>query len=172
MAAKTLLAEIARHSRRPGVLLLAVLSVLAVLVVTASAMAQSQDPLDLYDANDDGMIDADEAITAVSDHLAGRIDRALALRVWRMFRGAAGSDTTRNAPQACRDYDADGNGSISKMEVLDAIDDYDAGVIDREAVFDVVDCYFGETQISHPPVSIPAPSPLRPPTWVSYDHEG
>ena len=78
MAAKTLLAEIARHSRRPGVLLLAVLSVLAVLVVTASAMAQSQDPLDLYDANDDGMIDADEAITAVSDHLAGRIDRALA----------------------------------------------------------------------------------------------
>ena len=78
LAAKTLLAEIARHSRRPGVLLLAVLSVLAVLVVTASAMAQSQDPLDLYDANDDGMIDADEAITAVSDHLAGRIDRALA----------------------------------------------------------------------------------------------
>ena len=78
MAVITLRKELARNGMRPGVMIIAVFLGLAVLVATASAMVQSQDPLDLYDANDDGLIDADEAITAVSDHLAGRIDRALA----------------------------------------------------------------------------------------------
>ena len=163
MAVITLRKELARNGRRPGVLLLVVVLGLAVLVATASAMAQSQDPLDLYDANDDGMIDADEAITAVSDHLAGRIDRALALRVWRLFRGAAGSDTTRNAPQACRDYDANRDGTISHAEASNAHDDYVDGIIDREAVLDVVDCYFDGTPISQPPVSIPPPPTPSPP---------
>ena len=40
-------------------------------------------------------------------------------------------------------YDTDGDGSISKDEVLDAIDDYFDGMITKEQVLDVIDLYFG-----------------------------
>lgn len=76
---------LAQHGRRPFVMIVTVALSLAALVLAASVMAQSQDPLELYDANDDGVIDADEAITAVSDHFAGRIDRAMALRVLNLW---------------------------------------------------------------------------------------
>ena len=63
------------------------------LVLAASAMAQSQDPLELYDANDDGVIDADELITAVTDYFPGRIDRAMALRVLNLYVASAGASS-------------------------------------------------------------------------------
>ena len=40
-------------------------------------------------------------------------------------------------------YDTDDDGSISKDEVLDAIDDYFDGDITKEQVLDVIDLYFG-----------------------------
>ena len=40
-------------------------------------------------------------------------------------------------------YDADNDGSISKDEVLDAIDDYFDNEITKEQVLDVIDLYFG-----------------------------
>ena len=68
-------------------------AVLAAFLVSQARAQQPQepaDPLELYDANDNGVIDADEAIRAVSDHLAGRIDRELALRVWELYRSTGG----------------------------------------------------------------------------------
>ena len=62
---------------------------LASVAIGQPAGDDPADPLALYDANDNGVIDADEVIRAVSDHLAGRIDRDLAQRVWEFYRSAA-----------------------------------------------------------------------------------
>ena len=129
-------------------MIIALLLGLAVLVVTTSAMAQSQDPLELYDANDDGVIDADELITAVSDYFAGRIDRALAMRVLNLYLASAGasSGTPRYTQgSACSTYDADNSEGINRDEVIAAIRDYFATypTVTREQVIAVIRCYFG-----------------------------
>ena len=140
--------DLAKQGRRPGVLLLAVVLGLAVLVVTASAMAQTQDPLALYDANDNGTIDADEVITAVNDYFAGRIDRALALRVLNLYLASSG--TSSSTPRygqgsTCSTYDTDNSEGIDRPEVIAAIRAYfsDNSTVTREQVIAVIRCYFG-----------------------------
>ena len=49
------------------------------------------DPLDIYDENENGVIDAEELFRAMLDHFAGRIDRDLALRVFRSYQEGAGA---------------------------------------------------------------------------------
>ena len=147
MTANNLRKELTNYGKRPGMLLLSVTVVLAVLVATASAMAQSQDPLELYDANNNGSIDADEVITAVNDYFAGRIDRALAIRVLNLYLASAGasSGTPRYTQgSACSTYDADNSEGINRDEVIAAIRDYFATypTVTREQVIAVIRCYF------------------------------
>ena len=49
------------------------------------------DPLDLYDENEDGIIDGEELLTSFLDYAAGRIDRDLGLRVFRLYKEGAGA---------------------------------------------------------------------------------
>ena len=76
-------------------LALAAALALFALIATSFAAAQSAetpDPLELYDANDDGVIDADEAIAAAAD----------------------GQVTGQSRPAACVEYDHNNNGVIDR----------------------------------------------------------
>lgn len=78
--------------------ILAVLVVAAVAATILASQATAQqseqpeqpDPLELYDANDNGVIDAEELVQATSDYLNGLIDRELALRVWELYESTGG----------------------------------------------------------------------------------
>ena len=117
----------------------------AFLVYHASAQpsepSEPADPLELYDANDNGVIDADEAIQAVSDYLAGRIDRDLALRVWELYRSTGGDAEDEYAVgQVCPWLSGPGNLSLtSTHDQIDASWDlvvnnsYPAWVVSYEA---------------------------------------
>ncbi len=59
---------------------------------TPTPTPDPEDALALYDENGDGVIDADELITAFVDHLAGRIDRDLFDRVYRLYLEGAGEE--------------------------------------------------------------------------------
>ena len=107
--------------------------------------SEPADPLALYDANDDGAIDADEVIQAMTDYRYGRIDGALAYRVWRLYEPPADDVTTRDWTSICSRYDRNGNGVIEQDEVFDAIDDYFDGVITKTEVFAVINCYYSAT---------------------------
>ena len=154
--------------------LLALALLLAVLVsVPLAAMAladspESEDPLDLYDENDDGVIDGDEFFSAVLDHLDGRIDRALASRVWQLWRGERASGAQSAKPTSsttrvlnpsgylegeCSAYDANDDNVISRDEAFDATDDYfaEGSTMTLEEVQQVVDCYDGDP----PPPPVP-----------------
>ena len=152
LAAKTLQVELAKRCRGPAVLILAVVLVAGGLAAASTVMAQTTtppDPLDLYDANDDGVIDADELITAVSDHFAGRIDRAMAVRVLNLYLAsdAARTETPGSSTSGCYlhdRYDNVGNDNdlIDRDEVIAAIRDYFNDLIDRDNVIGVIKCYF------------------------------
>ena len=107
--------------------------------------SEPADPLALYDANDDGAIDADEVIQAMTDYRYGRIDGALAYRVWRLYEPPADVVTTRDWTPLCTRYDRNGNGVIEQDEVFDAIDDYFDGAINKVEVFAVINCYYSAT---------------------------
>ena len=78
--------------------ILAVLTAAAVAATILASQATAQqseqpepaDPLELYDANDNGVIDAEELVQATSDYLNGLIDRELALRVWELYESTGG----------------------------------------------------------------------------------
>ena len=155
-----------RRLYRPGrarmtvlpIALLVVLLGLMTLIASSpdTVMAQSggtSDPLTLYDANDNGVIDTDEAITAVSDYLAGRIDRDLVLRVLDMYfsanSGASGASATPGTPSSdttCGRYDVNSDGKIDGVEVLQATADYFDGDLNGSDVLAVVRCFFNPTE--------------------------
>ena len=64
----------------------------------------------------------------------------------------------------CADYDANGDGQISRDESMVAIRDYFGGVIDRTAVFNVIDCYFSPPTPAPLPTSTPTSTPTPTPT--------
>ena len=130
------------------------------LATPEPAFAQSQgtgDPLTLYDANDNGVIDADELITAASDYFAGRIERDLLVRVARLYLSSAQSRTTRSteAPMhICSLSDTNENGMIERNEVIAAINKYlfgdsmDEGALTRDDVIDVINCYLFPPEVA------------------------
>ena len=138
-------------------LLLAVALGFIVLAVASAVMAQSseaQDPLDLYDENENGVIDGDEAFQAIEDYFAGLIDQALASKVLNLYLDATAPVRGQSWPSACDEYDSDDNDVIDKDEAIGAVIDYFNGVITREEAITVIVCYF----------STPIPSPTPTPT--------
>ena len=136
---------------------------LGMMVLTASspgtAFAQgegSSDPLTLYDANRNGVIDEEEAVTAVSDYLAGRISRETVLAVLSLYESAQSRPTRSSTTPAtttipsiatpCGHYDANGDGMIDESEVLSATSDYFADELNGSDVLQVVRCHFSPTE--------------------------
>ena len=163
LAVKFPILALAQHGRRPFVMIVTVALSLAALVLAATVMAQSQDPLELYDANDNGSIDADELITAVTDYFAGRIDRAMALRVLNLYLASDAGRSSARSLELCRKYDAtmyggNNNNLTDRDEVIAAIRDYFNDVISRNDVIQVIRCYFGNTNLAP---AIPVPPLIR-----------
>ena len=131
------------------------LHILAVLVVSAIAATilvsqvtaeqpEPPDPLELYDANDNGVIDADEVIRATVDYVNGLIDGSLAYRVWLLYTSTL--VTGQGWTPACNRYDANGNGVIEKAEMIKAINDYlFEETIDKATMLAVINCYYSGT---------------------------
>ena len=149
-------------------LLLAVGLGFIVLAVASAVMAQSSeapDPLELYDENDNGVIDGDEAFQAIEDHFAGLIDQALTLKVLNLYLGATGAVGGQSWPSACDEYDSDDNDVIDKSEAIDAVLDYFNGVITKDEAITVIVCYFNAPTPSPTPTpgseSAPAPTELQ-----------
>ena len=162
--------------RGMGALALALALALGLFALIATSLAaaestetpdtETQDPLELYDENDNGVIDADEVIAAAVDHLAGRIDRDLASRVMDLYVAASGQVTGQSRPAACVEYDHNNNGVIDQAEAQAAADDYEAGIIDRDKAIQVIACYFDDapspTPTPVPPTATPTPVPPTP----------
>ena len=113
-----------------------------------TVMAQSggtSDPLTLYDANDNGVIDADELITAASDYLAGRIARDLFVRVAQLYLSQGQSRATRSSGSSipdCGPRDSNKDGMINRDEVIVAIRAFlFDGTLTRDQVIDAIKCY-------------------------------
>ena len=129
-----------------------------------SAVPGVRRPLELYDANDDGVIDADELITAALDHLNGHIDRDLAVRVLELYLAGASSTHASSAEvspltddpwkPACTLYDENKDGAIDRDEVINAINDYLFNdTIDRDTVIVVIKSYlFHDSRPSAPTI--------------------
>ncbi len=132
---------------------------------TTQPSADPAGPLELYDDNDNGVIDVDELIRVVTDHLAGLIDRGLLLRVMELHSSGGSQTTTQPSAEAswseaCELYDTNNDGAIDKSEADQANKDYEAGLISRDEMLDVISCYvFG------PPTPTPTPSPTPTPVW-------
>lgn len=141
--------HIASTALRPGVRLTVYLSASVVISAVLAALLVSQataqppepeDPLELYDANDNGIIDSVEAIRATADYLDGLIDGALAYRVWLLYKSKVVMGQAWTT--ACSDYDEDGTGVIERGEVIQAIRDYFNDLITRAKVLLVMNCYY------------------------------
>ncbi len=137
------------------ILFLAVLLGLMALSVSSPGLAMAQtpgtgDPLTLYDANDNGVIDADELITAASDYFAGRIERDLLVRVARLYQ--SGSRSTRSSESRvpnCGPRDSNKDGMIDRDEVIDAIRDYIFhSLITRDDTIDAIKCYLFPIEVN------------------------
>ena len=139
--------KLSNQAGRPVALLLAVSLLLIVAAVALPVGAQSQDPLELYDDNDNGVIDADELISAAVDYLAGRIDRDLVLSVLDLYLAAAApvsGQSEQSWPDACGRYDGNDNdnGMIERDEVIAAIRDFlFNSTLTREKAIEVIECY-------------------------------
>ncbi len=147
-------------------LLLAVALGFIVLAVSSAVMAQSSepaDPLDLYDENENGVIDGDEAFQAIEDHFAGRIDRALASKVLKLYFDAAAPVRGQSWPSECDEYDTNNNDVIDISEAFDAVRDYFDDIITQYEVITVISCYFNAPTPSPTPTpgSAPAPTGLQ-----------
>ena len=106
------------------------------------------DPLELYDANDDGAIEADEALTAASDLAAGTIDDRLFRGVWELYLQSRPDDGATNASgesDPCRTYDVDDSGVLEEPEAASAIEDYGDGDLSKVEMITVLNCYFAYT---------------------------
>ncbi len=115
-----------------------------VLAVASAVMAQSSepaDPLDLYDENENGVIDGDEAIQAIEDHFAGRIDRDLASKVLKLYLDAAAPARGQSWPSECDEYDSNNDDVINKAEAIAALDNYFDGIITKHEFLEVLRCY-------------------------------
>ena len=64
----------------------------------------------------------------------------------------------------CDLYDTNGNGRIDRDESQAAVSDYQAGLISRDVVFNVIDCYFDG------PSPTPTPTPAASVTSTSDTH--
>ena len=72
----------------PAAVLMAVTLGLVIVAVATPAMAQtpdSQDPLALYDSNENGQIDGEEYVTAFRDYAELHIDATLLMRVRKLY---------------------------------------------------------------------------------------
>ena len=155
-----------------AVLMLAVGLGFIVLAVASTVTAQSSeapDPLELYDENDNGTIDGDEAFQAIQDHFAGLIDQALTLKVLNLYRGATGGAGGQSSEPECDDYydeyDTNSNNVIDKSEAITAVLDYLLhGIITKDKAIAVVVCYIIEATPSPTPTLTPGPAPTPPPT--------
>ncbi len=154
--------KLSKQAGRPVALLLAVSLLLIVAAVALPVGAQSQDPLELYDENDNGVIDADELTRAVDDYLQGRIDRDMMLRVYDLYlaeNSLATGQTDGFWPDACDRYDTnDDDDEIDRGEVAAAIFDFNNSLITRPEVIDVINCYLF--------ASVPTPTPTPVPSCV------
>ena len=151
--------KLSKQNGRTVALLFAVSLALIIAAVSLPVLAQSQDPLDLYDANDNGVIDADELITAVQDYLEGHIDQDLLSRVYDLYlaeNSLATGQTGESFPLTCQTYDADMNGVIVRAEVIVAISDYQNSVITRDKVIEVIRCYLVPSAATPTPTPVPS----------------
>ena len=123
----------------------ALAAVLASVAIGQPAGDDPADPLALYDANENGVIDADEFIQATVDYFDGLIGGALAYRVWLLHAPPTRSVTTREWSSACTRYDQDGSGVIERAEAIQAIRDYFNDVITQEELLAVLNCYYSAT---------------------------
>ena len=93
-----------------------------------------------YEAPTDANGDNVYMVTVVASNGGGQVaDLAVTVTVVN----DPSDDVTTPGPFDPLSYDADNDGSISKSEVLDAIDDYFDDMITKEQVLDVIDLYFG-----------------------------
>ena len=147
------------------------------------------DPLELYDANDDGTIDADEALTAAGDLAAGTIDDRLFRGVWELYLQSRPGDGATNAvgeSDPCRTYDVDDSGVLEESEAASAVGDYGDGDLSKVEMITVLNCYFAytadggfvsnpcwgpegcwwltATAAAPPPTDTPVPTPTAVPT--------
>ena len=131
------------------------------LAVQATAQQSEQpeqpDPLELYDANDNGVIDAEELVQATSDYLDGLIDFVLAYRVWLLYTSTV--VTGQGWSAACTEYDEDGSGVIERAELIEALRDYfdDEIPFSLAKILAIFNCYYGASHsiaISGWPVSL------------------
>ena len=149
-------------------LLLAVALGFIVLAVASAVLAQSSepaDPLDLYDENENGVIDGDEAIQAIEDHFARLIDQALASKVLKLYLDAATPARGQSWPSECDEYDTNNNDVINKAEAIAAVIDYFDGTITKYEAITVIVCYFNAPTPSPTPTPTPGSAPA--PTGLS-----
>ena len=134
--------------------LLAVALGVIVVAVATPALAQTpdpQDPLALYDRNENGQIDADEFILAFWDYLEGRIDATLLMRVRQLYLStiATGASQEITWHAVCKTHDTipppNGDDVISRAEVIAVITDYlfnESSDLTRDDVLKVIACYY------------------------------
>ena len=127
---------------------------------------ESDNPLELYDDNDDGVIDADELIAAAVDHINGHIDRDLLTRVYNLYSAGDSSAVTWQSedslPCVCALHDSNKDGVVQRDEVIVVIKDYLFNdKISRDVLIEVIKCFlFG-------PDSPQIPSPTSGPCTIS-----
>ena len=175
---------------------LLVLALVAGLLLVVSVMPLTgADPLELYDANGDGAIEADEALTAAGDLAAGTIDDRLFRGVWELYLQSRPDDGATNAvgeSDPCRTYDIDDSGVLEESEAASAVGDYGDGDLSKVEMITVLNCYFAYTAdggfVSNPcwgpegcwwqtataaaqpsPTDTPAPAPTDTPAPVPTD---
>ena len=130
----------------PALLTLALVG--GLLLVVSVMPLTGADPLELYDANDDGVIDADEALTAAGDLAVGTIDDRLFRGVWELYLQSRPDDGATNASgesDPCQTYDVDDSGVLEEPEAASAIEDYGDGHLSRVEMITVLNCYFAYT---------------------------
>ena len=126
---------------------------LLLLEPTSAAAQNSTDPVELYDANDDGRIDREEALEAVGDYITGELDRESAKAVWFAFRGVVGA--VSGASSHCGD------------DVLEnAYIEYQEGLISYDELQAIIDCNFDQNNPTPTPepTATPTPEPTATPT--------
>ena len=99
----------------PALLVLALVG--GLLLVVSVMPLTGADPLELYDANGDGAIEVDEALTAAGDLAAGTIDDRLFRGVWELYLQSRPDDGATNASgesDPCRTYDIDDSGVLEE----------------------------------------------------------
>ena len=130
------------------------------------------DQVDGYDADDNGTLSDAELFDALADYDAGDITATVLFRVVDRYMSGVAQGATGSRPAACVEYDTDGNGEISRDEVLDAIDLYyeedlpEEDQPTRQEIIQVIQCHFQDQRDPDPtptPTPTPAPVTISPP---------